>query len=54
MTAKKPGRPRTQPCGTYAAARRHLRAGEPLCEPCRQALADAQHAWYTARKKRQP
>ena len=26
-----------KPCGTYAAARRHERAGEPLCEPCRQA-----------------
>lgn len=25
------------PCGTYAAATRHRRHGEPLCDPCRQA-----------------
>ncbi len=26
-----------QPCGTPAAARRHYRRGEPLCEACAQA-----------------
>lgn len=26
-----------KPCGTPAAARRHQRRGEPLCETCRQA-----------------
>lgn len=25
------------PCGTLAAYRRHLRHGEPTCEPCREA-----------------
>jgi hypothetical protein len=29
----------TQPCGTPAAYRRHLRHGTPACEPCRQAEA---------------
>jgi hypothetical protein len=32
-----PGRPQTQPHGTVAAARRHYRHGERLCEDCRQA-----------------
>lgn len=27
-----------QPCGTYAAARRHERRGEPLDELCHQAM----------------
>lgn len=31
---KKPARV-LKPCGTVAAARRHQRAGEPLCELCR-------------------
>lgn len=31
------GKPIEQPCGTYAAYRRHLRKGEPTCEPCRAA-----------------
>lgn len=26
-----------KPCGTRAAAERHRRKGEPLCEPCREA-----------------
>lgn len=26
-----------QPCGTLGAAKRHRRAGQPLCEPCREA-----------------
>ena len=29
-----------QPCGTVAAARRHQRAGEALCEACAQAIRD--------------
>lgn len=29
-----------KPCGTVAAARRHQRAEEPLCEPCQQAVRD--------------
>lgn len=29
-----------KPCGTVAAARRHQRAGEPLCGPCEQAIRD--------------
>jgi hypothetical protein len=45
------GPPRVlQPCGTYAAAKRHQRRGEPLCEPCRAALADHQRAMYLKRK----
>ena len=31
-------------CGTEAGARRHYRAGEPLCQACRT-------AWTTARRK---
>jgi hypothetical protein len=29
-----------QPCGTYAAYRRHLRNGEPACDLCKQAARD--------------
>lgn len=29
-----------QPCGTVAAARRHQRAGEPVCDECQQAIRD--------------
>ena len=29
-----------KPCGTVAAARRHQRAGEALCEACAQAIRD--------------
>lgn len=29
-----------KPCGTVAAARRHRRRGEPLCDACRQAERD--------------
>jgi WhiB family redox-sensing transcriptional regulator len=35
-----------KPCGTNAAARRHERKREPLCEPCRQARE------VTARERR--
>lgn len=38
-----------RPCGTPAAARRHQRSGEPLCDACREAL---QSAWR-ARKRTQ-
>jgi len=47
---KRGGPPRAlQPHGTVAAVRRHERAGEPLCEPCRQARAEA--ARYRRRRK---
>ena len=38
-----------QPCGTVAAARRHQRAGEPLCEACRTAWTSHQHRMYVQR-----
>lgn len=40
-----------KPCGTVAAARRHQRAEEPLCGPCRLALAAYQHEQYRKRTK---
>ena len=43
-------RPVSQPCGTYAAARRHQRNGEPLCDACREALRAHQAAMYVRRK----
>lgn len=30
----------SQPCGTKSAYARHIRNGEPACEPCRQAIRD--------------
>jgi hypothetical protein len=30
-------------CGTPSGARRHYRAGEPVCEPCRHAANNAAH-----------
>lgn len=39
--------PITQPCGTYAAAARHTRRGEPLCEPC----VEARRAWWRERAR---
>lgn len=33
-----------KPCGTPAAARRHRRKGEPLCEVCEQAVRDEKNA----------
>lgn len=33
-----------KPHGTTAAAQRHRRAGEPLCEPCKQAARDRKNA----------
>lgn len=45
-----------QPCGTYAAYRRHLYYGEPPCRPCRLASAAARRNQYkpkpTARRPR--
>jgi hypothetical protein len=39
-----------KPCGTEAAARRHARYGEPLCDACREAQLVAQRR----RKGHQP
>jgi hypothetical protein len=39
--------PIAQPCGTYAAARRHERRREPLCQPC----IDARRKWYRDRAR---
>lgn len=44
-------RPATQPCGTYAAARRHQRSSEPVCDACAAALAEHQRAMYEKRKR---
>ena len=39
--AKRGGPPREPaPCGTYAAARRHQRRGEPLDDACAEALRE--------------
>ena len=35
-----PGRPDPKPCGTFAAARRHQRAKEPLDPACEKALRE--------------
>jgi hypothetical protein len=44
-----------QPHGTRAAVRRHERAGEPLCEACKEFEKDRQHALYLKRTgKQQP
>jgi len=39
-----------KPCGTVAAARRHQRAGEPLCVACRPVWSEHQAAMYRQRK----
>lgn len=39
-----------KPCGTVAAARRHQRAGEPLCAACAEAWRAKNAAAYRARK----
>ena len=41
----KPGRPVTKGCGTVAAYRRHLKAGETPCEACRAANRDMIARW---------
>lgn len=45
-----PGRPATQPCGTLAAYRRHLKAGEIPCEACKAANAERTRDYYRSRK----
>lgn len=42
--------PTVNPCGTNAAANRHQRAGEPLCEPCRIAKRQYNRDWERGRK----
>ena len=42
--------PPLKECGTYAAARRHQRRKEPLCENCRMALNARQRDLYAKRK----
>lgn len=39
-----------KPCGTAAAYRRHKRAGETPCDPCKLAEKVRQHDLYEARK----
>lgn len=39
-----------QPCGTIAAARRHQRAGEALCEACAQAVRDEKNGRVNERR----
>lgn len=34
-----------RPCGTYAAYMRHKKAGEPTCQPCRDANAARQRGY---------
>lgn len=50
--AKRGGPPQRQlkPCGTVAAARRHQKAGEPLCALCAPVWAKHQHEMYEKRK----
>ena len=40
-----------KPCGTTAAARRHRRAGESLCEACEQAVRDEKNARKQAERE---
>ena len=41
--------PPLQPCGTYAAARRHQRRKEALCDACRLVLNERQRTLYARR-----
>lgn len=45
----RPGRP-PAPCGTAAAAKRHMRHGETVDDACREAYNAEQRARYAARK----
>lgn len=47
----RPGPKPTRPHGTLAAYRRHQRAGEPPCGPCKEANAAYQRQRYAARKQ---
>ena len=38
------------PCGTTAAAARHRKKGEPLCEPCRLAEREYHNAYRAERR----
>lgn len=40
-----------RPCGTVAAARRHERAGEPVCDACAAAVKEHNARQYQARKR---
>lgn len=40
-----------KPCGTHAAYRRHLRAGEQPCEPCRAAAREQKNARKQAQRE---
>jgi hypothetical protein len=42
-------RPVTQPCGTVAAYKRHLRHGETPCSECKAAWAEWHRANYAKR-----
>lgn len=42
------------PCGTLAAYRRHLRAGEKPCTACRNANRDVKRAQADQRRRRNP
>ena len=51
-----PGRPVTEPCGTYAAYRRHERRGELADPACERAYAEyhrrqSLESWHRARRK---
>lgn len=48
----KRGRPPTQPCGTVAAYKRHLRNDEEPCDACRAANSDYHRELYQRRKNR--
>ena len=41
--------PPLKECGTYAAARRHQRRKEPLCDACRLVLNERQRELYKRR-----
>lgn len=46
------GRPRTEPCGTWAAHQRHMRHHEEPCEPCKAAaLQYRREAWEREKAK---
>ncbi len=44
--------PPLKACGTYAAARRHQRKKEALCDACRLALNERQRTLYARRKSK--
>lgn len=49
---KRGGPPRRlEPCGTYAAFRRHERADEEPCDACREARNERQRQAYRSAKK---